>query len=456
MDFDAIVIGSGQAAVPLATRLAARGKKVLLAERADLGGTCVNTGCTPTKTLIASARAAHVARTAERLGVHAGPVRVDFPAVVARKDAMVERWRSGVAKRIADAGQNLRVAKGHARFVAERTVEVAGERHRAPAVVLDVGGRAAVPPIPGLAEVPWLDNGRLLALRELPPRLLVVGGGYIGCELAQAYRRFGSEVAIADPAPHLLGHEDEEASSAIEEVFRAEGIELRLGARIESVSGGPGGVKLALSGGGSVAGTHLLVATGRRPNTDDLGCDAAGVKLDGRGFVAVDDRYRTSAPGVYAVGDVTGGPQFTHVAWDDHRLLLEVLEGKPTRGREGRVIPYTAYTDPQVAGVGMTEREARAARIRYEAATMPFAAIARAGETGETAGVLKVLIDPDTERLVGASIVGAEAGELIHVFAALMQAGAPARAVVDMQCVHPAFAEGLQSVLMRLDRYRPR
>jgi pyruvate/2-oxoglutarate dehydrogenase complex dihydrolipoamide dehydrogenase (E3) component len=456
MDFDAIVIGSGQAAVPLATRLAARGRKVLLAERARLGGTCVNTGCTPTKTLIASARAAHVARTAERLGIHAGPVRVDFPAVVARKDAMVERWRSGVAKKLADAGENLRVVKGHARFVGEQTVEVAGERHRAPAVVLDVGGRAAVPPIPGLAEVPWLDNGRLLALRELPPRLLVVGGGYIGCELAQAWRRFGSEVTIADPAPHLLGHEDEEASRAIEEVFRAEGIDLRLGAKIESVSGGPGSVKLALSGGGAVAGTHLLVATGRRPNTDDLGCEAAGVKLDGRGFVAVDDHYRTSAPGVYAVGDVTGGPQFTHVAWDDHRLLLDVLEGKPTRGREGRVIPYTAYTDPQVAGVGMTEREAGAAKIRYEAATMPFASIARAGETGETAGVLKVLIDPDSERLVGASIVGAEAGELIHVFAALMQAGAPARAVVDMQCVHPAFAEGLQSVLMRLDRYRPR
>ncbi|HEY6005444.1 MAG TPA: mercuric reductase [Anaeromyxobacter sp.] len=456
MDFDAIVIGSGQAAVPLATRLAARGKTVLLAERGRLGGTCVNTGCTPTKTLIASARAAHVARTAARLGVHAGPVRVDFPAVVARKDAVVERWRSGVAKRVADAGENLRIAKGHARFVSERTVEVAGERHRAPAVVLDVGGRAAVPSIPGLDRVPWLDNGRLMELRELPPRLLVVGGGYIGCELAQAYRRFGSEVTVADPAPHLLGHEDEEASSALEEVFRAEGIELRLGAKIESVSGGPGNVTVALAGGGSVSGTHLLVATGRRPNTDDLGCDAAGVKLDGRGFVVVDDHYQTSAAGVYAVGDVTGGPQFTHVAWDDHRLLLDVLEGKPTRGRSGRVIPYTAYTDPQVAGVGMTEREAKAANLRYEAATMPFARIARAGETDETAGVLKVIIDPDSERIVGASIVGAEAGELIHVFAALMQAGAPARAVVDMQCVHPAFAEGLQQVLMKLERYRPR
>ena len=455
MDLDVIIIGSGQAAVPLGTRLAARGRKVLLAERAELGGTCVNTGCTPTKTLIASARAAHVARTADRLGIRAGPVRVDFPAVIARKDAIVQRWRSGVAKRIADAGENLRVVKGHARLVAEGTVEVAGERHRAPVMVLNVGGSPAVPDIPGLGEVPWLDNGRLLELRELPTRLVVVGGGYIGCELAQAYRRFGSEVSIVDPAPHLLGHEDEEASRAIEEVFRAEGIELRLDAKIERVSGAAGSVEVALGEGGSVAGTHLLVAAGRRPNTDDLGCDAAGVKLDRRGFVSVDDRYRTSAAGVYAVGDVTGGPQFTHVAWDDHRLLLDVLDGKPTRGRAGRVIPYTAYTDPQVAGVGLTEREAKAAKVRYEAASMPFAAIARASETGETAGTLKVLVDPDGERIVGASIVGAEAGELIHVFAALMQAGAPARAIVDMECVHPAFAEGLQSVLMRLDRYRP-
>jgi len=455
MDFDVIVVGSGQAAIPLAARLAGRGKKVLLAERAELGGTCVNTGCTPTKTLIASARAAHVARTAGRLGVHAQSVRVDFGAVIARKDAMVARWREGVAKKIAGAGENLRVVMGHARLAGGGTVEVAGERHRAPVVVLNVGARPSVPPIPGLDQVPWLDNGRLLALRELPPRLVVVGGGYIGCELAQAYRRLGSEVTLVEPAPHLLGHEDEEASRAVEDVFRGEGIRLHLGAGVASVSGGPGRVEVALARGAAVEGTHLLVATGRRPNTDDLGCDAGGVKLDPRGFVAVDERYRTSAAGVYAVGDVTGGPQFTHVAWDDHRLLLDVLDGKPSRGRSGRVIPYTAYTDPQVAGVGRTEREAKAAGLRYEAATMSFGAIARASETDETAGTLKILVEPDTERIIGASIVGAEAGELIHVFAALMQAGAPARTVVDMECVHPAFAEGLQSLVMRLERYRP-
>jgi pyruvate/2-oxoglutarate dehydrogenase complex dihydrolipoamide dehydrogenase (E3) component len=453
MDFDAIVIGSGQAGVPLAVRLARSGKKVLLAERGDLGGTCVNTGCTPTKTLVASARAAHVARTAGRLGVRAGPVEVDFPAVMARKDAIVRRWQEGVGRRIAGAGDGLRLVRGHARLAGDRAVELAGERHRAPVVVLNVGARPAEPPIAGLGDVPWLDNRRALELRAVPAHLVVVGGGYVGCEFAQAYRRFGAEVTVVEPGPHLLGHGDEDVSRAIEEVFRGEGIALRLGARAEAVSRGGAGVRVRLEGGGAVEGSHLLVATGRRPNTDDLGCDAAGVALDDRGFVAVDDRYATSAPGVWAVGDCTGGPQFTHAAWDDHRLLFEILAGRPGRGRKDRLVPSTAYTDPQVAAVGLSEREAKARGVAHEVATMPFGEIARAVETDERAGLLKVLLDPATERILGAAIVGAEAGELIHVFAALMQAGAPARALVDLEAVHPSFAEGVQSVVMKLGRY---
>jgi pyruvate/2-oxoglutarate dehydrogenase complex dihydrolipoamide dehydrogenase (E3) component len=452
MDLDVIVVGSGQAGVPLAARLAAAGRKVLLAERGALGGTCVNTGCTPTKTLVASARAAHVARTAGRLGVRAERVSVDFAAVMARKDAIVARWQAGVAKKLA-AAPDLRLVRGHARLAGERVVEVAGERHRADVVVLNVGARPAEPPIAGLGGVPWLDNRRLMELRELPAHLVVIGGGYIGCEFAQLYRRLGAEVTIVEPGPHLLGHEDEEVSAAIEDVFRGEGIALHLDTRAEEVSGGPGRVRVALSTGAAVEGTHLLVATGRRPNTDDLGAERAGVRLDGRGFVVVDDHYRTSAPGVYAVGDCAGGPQFTHAAWDDHRLLFDVLAGRPGRGRRDRLVPYTAYTDPQVAGVGLTEREAKAKGVAYEVATMPFGHVARAIETDETAGVLRVLVDPASERILGASIVGAEAGELIHVFAALMQAGATARAIVEMEAVHPSFAEGVQSVVMRLGRY---
>ncbi|WP_242352958.1 MULTISPECIES: NAD(P)/FAD-dependent oxidoreductase [unclassified Anaeromyxobacter] len=453
MDLDAIIVGSGQAGVPLATRLASHGQRVLLAERGPLGGTCTNTGCTPTKTLVASARAAHVARTAGRLGVQAGAVKVDLPAVIARKDAIVRRWQESIAKRLAGAGANLRLVRGHARLVGERTVEVAGERHRAAVVILNVGARPIEPPIPGLGGVPWLDNRRLMELTELPSHLVVVGGGYIGCELAQAYRRFGADVTVVEPAPHLLGHEDPEISEAIEGFFRDEGLALALGVRAERVSGEPGRITVGLSSGRAVTGSHLLVATGRRPNTDDLGCDAAGVKLDGHGFVEVDDHYQSSAPGVYAVGDCAGGPQFTHAAWDDHRLLFDVLTGKPGRGRKDRLIPYTAYTDPQVAGVGLTEHEAKEKGVRYEVATLPFGSVARAIETDEKAGVLRVLVDPVSERIVGASIVGAEAGELIHVFAALMQAGAPVRALVDMEVVHPSFAEGLQSVVMALPRY---
>jgi pyruvate/2-oxoglutarate dehydrogenase complex dihydrolipoamide dehydrogenase (E3) component len=451
MQRDAIVIGAGQAGVPIARRLARAGKSVLLVERAELGGTCVNEGCTPTKTIIASARAAHVARTAGRLGVRTGPVTVDFPAVMARKAAIVKRWRDGLGPGLDGAG--VAVSRGHARFVGDRTIEVNGARETAPVVVVNAGARPAVPRLPGLDAIPWLDNRRVMELEALPRHLLVLGGGYIGCEFGQAYRRFGAEVTLVDHNPHLLSREDVDVSEALEKAFRAEGIALELGAGPESVSGSAGDVRLRLAGGRELRGTHLLVAAGRRANTDDLGCEAGGVALDARGFVKVDDRYRTSAPGVYAVGDVTGGPQFTHSSWDDHRLLLALLDGKSEAGRSSRLVPYAVFTDPQVAGVGLSEKEARARGVAYEVATMPFGHVARAIEIDETAGTMKVLLDPKTERILGAFLVGSEAGELIHVFAALMRAGATARAIVDAEFVHPTFGEGLQSLVMRLPRY---
>jgi pyruvate/2-oxoglutarate dehydrogenase complex dihydrolipoamide dehydrogenase (E3) component len=454
MNIDVIVIGSGQAGVPLADRLARAGRKVVLFEREDLGGTCVNTGCTPTKTMIASARAAHVARTAGRLGVHASAVRVDLAAVVDRKDAVVAQWQEGVARRLAKAGENLTVVRAHARFVGPRAVEADGRRYEAEAVVINVGGRPAVPKIPGLEGVPWLDNARVMELREIPAHLLVLGGGYIGCEFAQMFRRFGAEVTVADQLDRLLGQEDPDTSKALAEAFEKERIRLELGAGVASVAGAEGAITLSLQGGRKASGSHLLVAVGRRPNTDDLGCEAAGVARDEKGYILVDDSYRTSAEGVYAVGDCTPGPQFTHASWDDHRLLFGVLTGRPTRKRSERLVPITAFTDPQVARVGLTEQAAKTQGLRYEVATMPFGHIARAIETDETAGILKVLLDPESERLLGATVVGAEAGELIHVFVAVMQAGATARALVDAEFVHPTFAEGLQSLVMKLERYK--
>jgi pyruvate/2-oxoglutarate dehydrogenase complex dihydrolipoamide dehydrogenase (E3) component len=451
MKFDVIVIGSGQAGVPLATRLAGAGKQVLLAERGDLGGTCINTGCTPTKTMMASARAAHVARTAARLGVHTRQVEVDLAAVVDRKDAIVRQWREGVGRRL--QAERLTVISGHARFVGDRKVEVGGEVHSAETLVMNVGARPLLPPIDGLAEVPWLDSATVMNLREIPSHLMVLGGGYVGCEFGQMFRRFGSRVTILDQLEHLMSREDPEISSALEDVFRKEGIDLELGAKVAGLSGRVGEITLRLGSGKELRGSHLLVAVGRRPNTDDLGCEKAGITLDAKGFVVADDEYRTSAQGIYAVGDVIGGPQFTHTSWDDHRLLFDILLGRSHRGRRGRFIPYTAFTDPQVAGVGLTEKEGRERGIPFETATMPFGHVARAIEVDETAGVMKVLIDPKSERVLGAAIVGAEAGELIHVFIALMQAGASARAIVDAEFVHPTFAEGVQSLVMKLERY---
>jgi pyruvate/2-oxoglutarate dehydrogenase complex dihydrolipoamide dehydrogenase (E3) component len=453
MKVDVIVVGSGQAGVPLATRLARAGKRVLLAERGELGGTCTNTGCTPTKTMIASARAAHVARTAGRLGVRASEVQVDLGAVVDRKDAIVRRWREGVQNKLREVGERLTVVRGHARFTGERRLEIAGETHTADIVVVNVGTRPVKPRIDGLDAVPWLDNNTVMQLRTVPSHLVVLGGSYVGCEFGQMFRRFGARVTLVDVAPHLMAREDPEVSSALESAFRGEGIGLELGVGAQNVSGAQGAIALRLSNGKELRGSHLLVAVGRRPNTDDLGCDAGGIALDDKGFIVADEDYRTTAPGTYAVGDAIGQPQFTHVAWDDHRILFDILLGRLHPGRKARHIPYSAFTDPQVAGVGLTEREARDRGIAHETATMPFADIARAIEIDETAGILKVLVDPNTERILGAAIVGAEAGELIHVFVALMQAGASARAVVDAEAVHPTFAEGLQSVLMKLPRY---
>lgn len=453
MKTDVIVIGSGQAGIPLATRLASANKNVVLFERAALGGTCTNYGCTPTKTMVASARAAHVARTAGRLGVKVTGVSVDFPAIIARKDAVVARWHTGIDKRIADAGERLEVVQSHARFVGPKEVEAGGKRYTADTIVINVGARPVVPKVPGLEGVPFLDNTKLMALSALPKHLLVLGGGYIGCEFGQMFRRFGAEVTIVDHNAHLLAHEDDDISTAVEEVFRNEGISLALGDAVESVRKDGNDVVLHSKNGKDVRGSHLLVATGRRPNTDDLGCEAAGITLDAHGFIVIDDGWATSIPGVYAVGDATGEPQFTHTSWDDHRLLYERLVGRPSHGRKDRVIPYTVFTDPHVAGVGATEKELRAKNVEFESATMPFGYIARAIEVDETAGTMKLTIDPKTERILGARIVGAEAGELIHVFAALMQAKQSARAIAEMEAVHPTFSEGVQSLVMRLPRY---
>lgn len=450
---DVMVVGCGQAGGPLAWRLAGRGRRVVLFEREHLGGTCVNYGCTPTKTMIASADVAHAARRGPELGVDVGEVRVDLERVVARKDAMVARWRSGVEANVEEA-DGLTLVRAHARFVAPGVLETDGRRWSADTVILDPGARPSVPRVPGLDSVPWLDNASVMELRETPAHLVVLGGGYIGCEMGQAFRRFGARVTILDRNPRILSREDEDVSEALQEAFAREGIAMELGApaeAVEAVEGG--GVRVRLAGGRVVEGSHLLVALGRRPNTDDLGCEAGGVELDGSGTIVVDRRYRTSAAGVYAVGDATGGPQFTHATWDDHRILFDLLHGEDRRTRDDRIVPQVVFTDPQVARVGLSEREARERGVRCDVATLPFGHIARAKETGRTDGLVKVLVDPDDDRVLGAAIVGDQAGELLHVFVVMMGAGVPVGALVDAEMAHPTFCEGLQSAVMTLERH---
>ncbi|MGD2152105.1 MAG: mercuric reductase [Gemmatimonadales bacterium] len=454
MKVDVIVIGTGQAGVPLAARLAESGKEVIIVEAGLVGGTCVNVGCTPTKTMVASARAAHVARGAARLGVGVGAVKVDLRAIVDRKDDIVRRWREGVGRRLESAGERLKLIEGRARFSGAREIQANGRRYSADTVIVNVGARPRVPPVRGLDEIDWLDSSGVMELREVPDHLVIVGGGYVACEFGQMFRRFGSGVTIMQRTGNLLPREDVEVSDAIEQVFRSEGIEVVTGAEVVEVAESEGELVVRCGGGQEARGSHLLLAVGRVPNTGDLGCDVGGIELDGGGFIQVDDSYGTSAEGVYAVGDCNGGPQFTHNSWDDHRILYDILMGRREGGRSGRITPSTVFTDPQVARAGLSEREAQARGVEYEVATMPFGDIARAIELDETAGVMKVLIDPETERVLGASVVGYEAGELIHSFLMLMMAGAPARAMVDAQMVHPALAEGLQALVMKLDRYR--
>lgn len=454
MQYDVIVVGSGQAGVPLAARYAGEGRKTALIEKAQLGGTCVNRGCTPTKTMVASARAAHVARNAARLGVHTGEVRVDLSAVVDRKNAIVQQWRDGIVKRLARADRELDVVQGHGRFTGPNEIAVDGKRLSAPTIVVNVGAHPTHPAVEGLETVEWLDSTSIMDLRELPDHLIVLGGGYIGCEFGQMFRRFGARVTIVNRGPHILDREDEDVSESLEEVFINEGIEIRTNVEVVSVVKHGSGIRVTLSDDSKLAGTHLLVAVGRSPNTDDLGCKEAGIALDRRGFITIDERYRTSASGVYAVGDVTGGPQFTHTSWDDHRILYDLLKsGNGKRTARDRLVPYAVFTDPQVARVGLSERDAKQKGVDYELASLPFGHIARAIELDERAGIVKILVDPKSERILGATIAGIEAGELIHVFVALMQAGATARAIVDAEAVHPTLAEGLQSALLKLERY---
>ncbi|HET9158015.1 MAG TPA: mercuric reductase [Myxococcaceae bacterium] len=449
--WDALVVGSGQSGVPLAVELARAGKRTAIVERADVGGTCINVGCTPTKTLVASARVAALLARAREYGIEVGPHRMHWPEVREREQGVVRQFRASGERRLHDAGVTL--LRGEARFVGPRRLRVTpldgtAEEHEATWVVLNTGVRARRPDLPGLDSVRALDSSAILTLPEFPERLVVLGGGFIALELGQIFRRLGAAVSIVEPGPRLAAREDEDICRALAEVLAADGLALHLGARAKRVDPGPEGrgVRLELADGKVLEGTHLLVATGRTPNVEALDCPTGGVALDEHGFIRVDDRLHTSAEGVYATGDVTGAPQFTHASYDDYRVLRDELLDGPSRSRVGRLIPYTVFTDPQLGRVGITEAEARKRGLPVRVARMPMTSVARAIEAGETRGLLRAVVHAETDRILGFAALGFEGGELASVVQTAMLGDLPWTVLKDAIYPHPGLAESLNNL----------
>lgn len=454
--FDVVVIGGGQAAAPLAFDLAAAGKTVALVERKHLGGSCVNFGCIPTKAALASARLAHRARRAEELGLRIPSVESDFAAVLERARGLSADSRGGLEKSFEDS-DNPRLLQGHARLAGRHgdlfSILVEDTAVEARQVVLDTGTRSIVPPIEGLDDLDALTAENWLERPELPASLLVLGGGAIGLEMGQFYRRMGSQVTIVEATDQILGPEDADVASAVEACLEDEDIAFQVGKRVTAVRGRSGALQVELEDDGrrsQIEVSQLFVAVGRRPNTDDLGLDTVGVQVDDKGFVIVDERLATSVEGVWAAGDIRGGAQFTHTSWDDYRVLASQFLGDGSRTTD-RLEPYAVFTDPELGRAGLTERQAREEGHEIAVAKMELAKTGKARLIGETQGLVKVVIETDSRRILGAAVLAAHGAELVHTYLAVMSAGAPYTAIPDTMHIHPTLSEALHTVLDTLD-----
>jgi pyruvate/2-oxoglutarate dehydrogenase complex dihydrolipoamide dehydrogenase (E3) component len=452
-NYDAIVVGAGQAGTPLCRALAEAGMRTALVEREHVGGTCVNEGCTPTKTMVASARVAYLARRGADYGVRTGEIKIDLTKVRERKRAIVNNFRNGSQTRI-EKTANLELIFGQAEFTGPKTIRVrtndGGERLiSAEKFFINAGCRPAVPEIEGSSGIPYLNSASIMELDSVPEHLLVLGGGYIGLEFGQMFRRFGSRVTIVQSGPQLLRGEDADVAEAVLKIFREDGVEVLLNSRATRAEKTGNGVALTVESDGrtqAISGSQLLAAAGRVPNTDWLNASAAGIATDASGFIQANERLETTTPGIFALGDIKGGPAFTHISYDDFRIIRTNVIEKGSASIAGRVLPYTLFTDPQLGRVGMTESEARASGRKIRVAKMPMSYVARALEVDETRGLMKVIVDIETSQMLGAAILGIEGGEVMTQIQLAMMGKLPYTVLKDAVFAHPTLAESLNNV----------
>ena len=449
-NFDAIIVGAGQAGPPLAGRLTAAGQRVALVERKLIGGTCVNTGCIPTKTLVASAHAAHLARRGAEYGVGTGPVSVDMATVKARKDDVMLKDRAGVENWL-DSMDGCTVFRGHARFADPHAVLVGDDVLRADRIFLNVGGRAVVPEIPGLSDVEFLTNVSILELDTLPSHLVIVGGSYIALEFAQMYRRFGARVTVVERGPRLASREDEDVSATVREILEAEGIGVVVDADDIRITKRDNGFEITpYAGAAPIAGSHLLLAVGRRPNTDDLGLETAGVQTDARGYIVVDDQLKTNVDHIWAMGDCNGKGAFTHTSYNDFEIVAANLLDDDPRRVSDRITTYALYIDPPLGRAGMTVEQVRSSGRRALVGKRPMTRVGRAVEKGETQGFMKVVVDADSGEILGAAILGVGGDEVIHAILDVMSAKAPYTTLSRTMHIHPTVSELIPTMLQEM------
>ena len=452
--YDAIIVGAGQAGGPLSTALAGAGQHVAIVEREHVGGTCINEGCTPTKTMVASARVAYLARRGADYGVHTASVRIDMARVRQRKRDIVESFRSGSEGRI-KAAKGVELLMGQARFTGPKTLEVQlqnGETRQitAPTIFLNTGARPSTPDIAGISSVPTLNSTSIMELDTVPEHLLIVGGGYIGLEFGQMFRRFGSQVSIIHRGKHLLAREDADVAEAVADILREDGVTLYLESHpLHVEQTGPGAIQITIQtpdGERTLTGSHLLEAAGRTPNSDWLNLEATGVQTDSKGFITTNDRLETNVPGIYALGDVKGGPAFTHISYDDFRIIRTNLIEHGNASIRDRLVPYTVFIDPQLGRVGITETEARAQGRAIQVAKMPMNYVARALELDESRGFMKAIVDADSHLILGCAVLGIEGGEIMSMLQMAMMGKLPYTVLRDAVFAHPTLAESLNNL----------